>query len=330
MNFSENNLPFFKSVLDELNENVNNGDDIFGELPSIQNNLIYISPPEIQFNPYASNLSQVDDTVITSINLSFKDIATRLSTFIDRLPPIRTDKNALVQNLLRRIFSNYVNDWENLVDRDNIYIGDSYGLRLTLVNNDGTVLQDVETFCKDVKNNVNGIGKNNNYCIQMLDYSEKYASGNMAMKDNFSNFDLRALINKPVISSKTLKVSSTTLPTTQLGQSKLVYENLNRQEPVVNTVKRCQLLDNHGSRSEIQLSRVGGFGLAARQSDTTSHFNWHVCTTMMLANLGTSLSLRMSVIEFSDTDDFPVPTQNPTSFGLTAEQKAYLISRYSS
>ena len=314
------------------------------------------------FRAHASKLSKVDNTVITELNLSFKDIATRLTDFysntMENLPEsliilindracLLQTQTPLIQSVFRRICSNYVNDWDNLVDKDGNYIGDNYGLRITLASNDGSIIHDIQTYCKDVKNDLNGIGKKNNFCISVLDYSEKYASSTIAIIDNYSNIDATSLTNKSIIYNKTFKLASTILPTTQYqdqdqdqqAPSKLVYDYVNYvdgesqiiPETIITEFSSCKEIQNHGTRIEIQVSRQGGYGMAARNSVTMNKMNWYACMNIDLGNIATNFSLRMSIFEWGPNDDTPEPpAPNPFLISLTPQQKAYLISRFSS
>lgn len=300
--------------------------------------------------------------MITELNLSFKDIATRLTDFysntMENLPEsliilindracLLQTQTPLIQSVFRRICSNYVNDWDNLVDKDGNYIGDNYGLRITLASNDGSIIHDIQTYCKDVKNDLNGIGKKNNFCISVLDYSEKYASSTIAIIDNYSNIDATSLTNKSIIYNKTFKLASTILPTTQYqdqdqdqqAPSKLVYDYVNYvdgesqiiPETIITEFSSCKEIQNHGTRIEIQVSRQGGYGMAARNSVTMNKMNWYACMNIDLGNIATNFSLRMSIFEWGPNDDTPEPpAPNPFLISLTPQQKAYLISRFSS
>ena len=270
-----------------------------------------------------SNINQLPKEVITpSLNMSFYDIALVLENcqnqliyslnqagylqdILDNKP---TDQQLIdkIQSYIRRNFSNFCNNPNNLVDSKGNYIGLKYGLRILLVSNDGWVLQDVQTFCKDVKNAGPSFnGTNNNY----ISYTRTYIQ---TPSDNVY-YNPSKISFKPYIVSyglTVMKSSSTDLPTTlpTITPNLLNYVLIGQDgkptvevPPSSDSIIGNQIIDNHGTRYEIQISRLGLYGYASRRSDTTQTFNYYVCKNLGVPPFtlqGTEYTLRLSFFEW--------------------------------
>ena len=97
---------------------------------------------------------------IKNMGLSYRDIGIRVNKIIKQysINNLKNDKYLIDnQKKLRRDLSNWVNDPKNLVNSQGNYIGDKFGARITICLSDGTVIHDVQTFCRDIKNKNNRI-----------------------------------------------------------------------------------------------------------------------------------------------------------------------------
>jgi hypothetical protein len=173
-------------------------------------------------------------------------------------------------------------------------------LRVLICTNDGYVLQDVQTFCRDPRNN--RVGNNNNYCVQFLDFQVS-PSFPQTVTLNPSGIDLTDQ-KKPLQQLNVVKCQSNIVPSSV--ENKLEYKivdsngNLIKEETNNSFVNR-QLLDNHLTRTEIILSKISKYGFSSRRSDTTNNFNWYVARNVddtILQNKGTSFTLRVSFFEW--------------------------------
>ncbi len=266
--------------------------------------------------------NQISDQIIgNGLEVSFRNIAEKLDYAIfytlTILQPTdlfnyiienKTDDPVIIseiQSAFRRIFSNFVNDPANITDRYGNYIGDRYGLRILLCSNDGYVIQDVQTFCQNVADRSNS-GTNNNYCVQYINIITNPIFPSSVFF-NPSNIDLSLYSNFPQQQLNVLKCYSPTRPETLPGTfyydvvSPDGKKVLPETPPQNNNFSKLQIVDNHSTRTEIQLSRIGAYGYAARRSDTTNLFNWYVARNLgndFFQNLGTSFVLRLSYFEF--------------------------------
>jgi len=265
---------------------------------------------------------QISDQIIgNGLDVSFRDIANKLDYALlytlTILQPTdlfkyiienNTDNPVIIseiQSAFRRIFSNFVNDPSNITDRYGNYIGDKYGLRILLCSNDGYVIQDVQTYCKNVANKTNS-GDNNNYCVQYVNITTSSIFPSTVFF-NPSNIDLSLYSNFPIQQLNVIKCISPTRPET-LPET-FYYEVVSpdgktvipETPPQNNTFTRLLIVDNHSTRTEIQLARIGAYGYSARRSDTNNLFNWYVARNLgndFFQQLGTSFVLRLSYFEF--------------------------------
>lgn len=275
------------------------------------------------FLPNVNNLP--NEIINTSLNMSFRDIGLKLDMLLNELITIlyptplyqeiinNTTQDPVVINtllsVLRRLFSNYVNDPSNITDRDGNYIGDKYGLRILYCSNDGFVNADVQTFCKNVALKPY-VGKSNNYLVYYINpVPVQLTTLSNTIVQNPSNIDL-SITNKFPVQINVLKCKSTELPKSQ-DQTDLIYNVFGpapeyvvipETPPQTSIFDDLQIIDNHGTRLEIQESRASNYGYAARRSDTTATFNWYVSKNLgsnFLNNPGTSFSFRLSYFEFN-------------------------------
>ena len=199
--------------------------------------------------------------------------------------------------------SNWVNDPRNLTDSNGKYFGDKYGARVLVCASDGTVIHDVQTFCKDVIKN--RVGVSNNYMLWMTTSNNTPVTGT-TNTPSFTTINLAA--NPGVITgaysyNATYKVSSSTLPTSDPSKpgEKLQY-NVYEPELLPVVVVSESIINLHTTRKEIIQASLGRYGYNARRSDTINTFNWYVARKWgneLFTNLGTLYYFRLSYFEFS-------------------------------
>jgi hypothetical protein len=274
------------------------------------------------FLPKVNNLP--NEIINTSLNLSFRDIGYKLDELLNYLittllpTPLyqeiinNTTQDPVVLNetvsVLRRLFSNYVNNPNNITDKNGKYIGDKYGLRILYCSNDGFVNADVQTFCKNVAVQPY-VGANNNYLVNYINPVPVLGTTlSNTVIFNASNIDLSKTEKIPN-QLNVLKCRSPELPKSP-DQTKLIYNVIGpapeykiipETPPQTSIFNALQIIDNHGTRLEIQGSRGSNYGYAARRSDTTFLFNWYVAKNLdniFFSNPGTSFTLRLSYFEF--------------------------------
>jgi hypothetical protein len=274
------------------------------------------------FLPNVDNLP--NEIINTSLNMTFRDIGLKLDILIEETLTIlyptplyqeiinNTSEDPVLINtlisVLRRLFSNYVNDPSNITDRNGNYIGNKYGLRILYCSNDGLVVVDVQTFCKNVELKPYN-GKNNNYLVYYINpVPVEITTLSNTIIQNASNIDL-SKTNKFPTQLNVLKCYSPELPKS-INQTDLIYDVFGPPPnyvvipdtpPQTSIFNELQILDNHGTRLEIQQSRSSNYGYAARRSDTTSLFNWYVAKNLgsgFLSNPGTSFTIRLSYFQF--------------------------------
>ena len=285
---------------------------------------VNISLKQGYFIPKVTDLP--NEIINPSLNLSFRDIGIKLNDILNYVlttlypTPLyqeiinNTTEDPEVLNkliiVLRRLFSNYINNPANITDRDGNYIGNKYGLRVLHCSNDGFVNIDVETFCKDVINENNyKNGKNNNYLVDYINPVPVLGTTlSNTIIQNASNIDLSKTDKIPT-QLNVLKCYSPELPKSP-DQTKLIYNVFGpapeynvipETPPQISVFDKLQILDNHGTRFEIQESRASLYGYAARRSETSSYFNWYVAKNLgagFLKNPGTSFTVRLSYFQF--------------------------------
>jgi len=264
-------------------------------------------------------LCDIPSQKINGLNLSFREIGKRGDALVcnylfDNLDKAdqaiviaNTTQNPAVifdiQTKIRRILSNWVNDPRNLTDSNGKYFGDKYGGRILVCSSDGTVLHDVQTFCKDVVKN--RVGKSNNYILSILTSNNTPVAGT-TNTPVFTTINLAAnpgVITGPYSYKKTYKIGSSTLPTSEpiIPGEKLHY-NVYEPELLPVTVVSELIIDLHTTRKEIIQASLGRYGYNARRSDTINTFNWYVARKWgneLFTNFGTMYYFRLSYFEFS-------------------------------
>ena len=262
------------------------------------------------------------------LNLSFKDIGIKLDNFLIQLITILTptplfeelinntteDPELLQQfiSVLRRLFSNYVNNPNNITDVNGKYIGDKYGIRLLYCSNDGNVYVDTQTFCKNVAVKPY-VGINNNYIIE---YVNPNSLQSLAIPgtiiSNPSNISLSNYTsNGYSIKFNTLKCYSPELPKSP-DQENLIYNVFGpapeynvipETPPQTSTFFEFQNLDNFGAYKEIQQAQSCKYGFASRRSTSNidAIFSWMVSRNLandLFVNPGTNFIIRISFFKF--------------------------------
>jgi len=262
-------------------------------------------------------LCDIPSQKINGLNLSFREIGKRgdilvcnylfnnLNKADQAIVISNTTENPAVifdiQTKVRRILSNWVNDPKNLTDSDGKYFGDKYGARVLVCSSDGTVIHDVQTFCKDVIKN--RVGVDNNYILSIFSSNNTLVEGTKNTP-LFTTINLVAnpeVINGAFGFKKTYKIGSSTLPTSDPSKEKLQY-NVYEPELLPVTVVSETIIDLHTPRKEIIQASLGRYGYNARRSDTINTFNWYVARKWgneLFTNLGTLYYFRLSYFEFS-------------------------------
>ena len=262
------------------------------------------------------SISDLPKQKIIGLNLSFRDIAKRGNALVcnyifenlnnvDQAIVISntTQDPAVIfdiQTKVRRILSNWVNDPRNLTDSNGKYFGDKYGARVLVCSSDGTVIHDVQTFCRDVVNN--RVGVNNNYMLWMSTSNIIPVVGT-TNTPFFTTINLAAnpeVITDPYSNKNVYKIRSSTLPTSNPSNEPLKY-NVYEPELLPVVVVSESTIDLHTTRKEIIQSTLGRYGYNARRSDTVNTFNWYVARKWgndLFTNLGTLYYFRLSYFEF--------------------------------
>jgi hypothetical protein len=274
-----------------------------------------------------SNIYQLPKDIITpDLGLSFYDLAIKLNNCQDQLiywlaqadylkdvegnTPVDDETVSKVQNYIRRVLSNFCNNPDNLTNAKNEYIGKKYGLRLTLIANDGWILQNIQTFCQDVKNAgpsfSNGNNTNNNNYIS-------YARSNLQLSASNVYYNPSNIPFQPQFTSTILSVnqsSSSDLPTTLPPTNPMLLNYIligpdgkptDEVPPTSESIVSNKILDNHGTRYEVQLSSTSLYGYVSRRSDTNFKFNYYVCKYLgspPFTLSGTVYNLRLSFFEW--------------------------------
>lgn len=207
-----------------------------------------------------------------------------------------------IQTKIRRIFSNWVNDPRNLTDSTGKYFGDKYGAKITVCCENGYLIHDVKTFCKDVVNN--RVGTNNNYILWVNSSNIRPLDGTVNTP-LFSTINLVAnptVINSTYSTKKVYRISSSTLPTSEpaIPGEPLKY-NVYQPELLPITVSRVKSVWMNAPGKEYTQSSVGKYGYDARRSTERNTFCWYVVRKWgndLFTNLGTMYYIRLGYYEF--------------------------------
>ena len=250
---------------------------------------------------------------IKNLGLSFRDIGIRCNKIIKKysLKNLKNEDILKNQKKLRRELSNWVNDPKNLVNSQGNYIGDKFGARITICLADGLVIQDVETFCRDVKNKNNRVlGKNNNYIFLKNDIVSLDLTNQEFI---YSTLNTTTLNTNPFNSNikytnlRAYKVKSSTVPSSNSNSDVIQYSpNDTSDGDDIDIVSGSgEVMDLRTTRKEFIQATVRRYGYASRVSKqivttnpivTTNH---HVCKDVEGEN---EIYCRLSYFEF------PAPT----------------------
>jgi uncharacterized surface protein with fasciclin (FAS1) repeats len=265
------------------------------------------------------------DKRIPNLGLSFKDIGKRCNK-ISKKYLLNNLKNGTPneimnnQKTLRRALSNVVNDPENLVNHKGQYIGERYGLRITVITSGGLVIHDVETFCRDVRNlNKRILGnsnnfvyiKNNTFSQGGQDQTPLETSPAAAGQILFSTLNVNDVINSTIqyTNLNAYKVKSSSVPSSDPNSKVMRYLPNETNDGYIN-ISSGELIDLHTSRIECIQAVAGRYGYASRSKTTTN--SYYVCKHVQ-DDYGKSLLFRISFFEY--------PPQ--TSIDVLAESGEY-------
>lgn len=257
---------------------------------------------DVTTNSY-DNLTQIDDKIINAdLNLSFRDLAMRADHAVDYLmssltPNLRevlTVRGSAAQvselsSVIRRLLSNYVNNPDNIKDREGRSLAGNYGIRVLTCDDRGFVTNDVQTFT----------GNNNNSCVQFIN---QFPISFLPAK--IDDVDLSGLSEnvRGLQKLQVIKCSSDVAPTSILNdvgsRLKNEYKVFGDDAKTViaedfKSIVKIQILDNHSTRAEIMQARMAKYGVSARLSDTISTFNYYLAR-----NVG-NFVLRLSIFELA-------------------------------
>lgn len=216
---------------------------------------------------------------ITNMGLSYRDIGIRCNNIIKKysIKNIKNDKDIIKnQQKLKRDLSNWVNDSVNLVNSQGKYIGDKFGARITICLSDGTVIHDVRTFCRDIKNKNNiilgEIAGNNHYIFIKNEPVSLDASNKQFL---YSTFNLNNLTdNIKYENVYAYKVKSSNLPSSNPNSNLIQYSpnEINDGDDI--DIVSGELMDLHTTRKEYIQATIRRYGYTTESLVTTDH---HVC-----------------------------------------------------
>ncbi len=298
MTFVEDNQ---QTEIDELynlvSDNYTNSISSIELLPNT--NVLNGTEYNISFQTIGKRLNSIEQETIYYLEkaglLQYVLIGTQDSSIIDQ-----------IQSVIRRVFFNWTNNPNNLIDDNGNYIGSKYGFRILSASSDGWVLQDVETCAKNVGlYNVNELViTNNNY----ITYAQKTENINTNyVFANTSNVQFNTSQPLPSYQLLALKSYCQNLPPSNSNPKVLHYPIIDSNGNLIpeigpsqnnGDIIKTQILDNHGSRKEIQISNIGLYGYSRRLSDTTLNFNWYVSKLLSFEE-GATYNLRVSLFEFN-------------------------------
>jgi uncharacterized surface protein with fasciclin (FAS1) repeats len=241
---------------------------------------------------------------IEGLGLSFRDIGIRCNNIIKKysLNKLKNDKDILKnQQKLRRELSNWVNDPVHLVNSQGKYIGDKYGARITICIADGTVIHDVQTFCRDIKNKNNRIlGKSNNFIFLKNEPVSLDASNKQFIYSTFNLNNLNDNIKYENVYA--YKVSSSTLPSSNLSSNLIQYSPSETNDGDNLTIVSGEMMDLHTTRKEYIQATIRRYGYNSRTTEslvTTAH---KVCKYVENIQGANDIYCRLTYF------DFPAPT----------------------
>jgi transforming growth factor-beta-induced protein len=244
---------------------------------------------------------------IEGLGLSYRDIGIRCNKIIKQysLKDIKNDKDLIKnQQKLRRELSNWVNDPVNLVNSQGKYIGDKYGARITICLSDGTVIHDVRTFCRDIKNKNNRIlgeiAGNNHYIFIKNEPVSLDASNKQSFL--YSTFNPNNLTdNIKYENVYAYKVKSSNLPSSNLYSNLIQYSPNETKDGDDIDIVSGELMDLHTTRKEYIQATIRRYGYNSRVTESLVTTDHHVCK--YVENIqGANVYCRLTYFEF------PAPT----------------------
>ena len=219
---------------------------------------------------------------ITNMGLSYRDIGIRCNNIIKKysIKNIKNDKDIIKnQQKLKRDLSNWVNDSVNLVNSQGKYIGDKFGARITICLSDGTVIHDVRTFCRDIKNKNNiilgEIAGNNHYIFIKNEPVSLDASNKQFL---YSTFNLNNLTdNIKYENVYAYKVKSSNLPSSNPNSNLIQYSpnEINDGDDI--DIVSGELMDLHTTRKEYIQATIRRYGYNSRVTESLVTTDHHVC-----------------------------------------------------
>ena len=242
---------------------------------------------------------------IKNMGLSYRDIGIRVNKIIKQysINNLKNDKYLIDnQKKLRRDLSNWVNDPKNLVNSQGNYIGDKFGARITICLSDGTVIHDVQTFCRDIKNKNNRIlgeiAGNNNYIFIKNEPVSLDASNKQFLYSTFNVNNLTDNIKYENVYA--YKVKSSKLPSSN-PSSDLVYSRHDTNDGDILNIVSGELMDLHTTRKEYIQATIRRYGYNSRVTESLVTTDHHVCK--YVENIqGANVYCRLTYF------DFPPPT----------------------
>ena len=242
---------------------------------------------------------------IKNLGLSYRDIGIRVNKIIKQysINNLKNDKYLIDnQKKLRRDLSNWVNDPKNLVNSQGNYIGDKFGARITICLSDGTVIHDVQTFCRDIKNKNNRIlgeiAGNNHYIFIKNEPVSLDASNKQFLYSTFNVNNLTDNIKYENVYA--YKVKSSNLPSSN-PSSDLVYSRHDTNDGDILNIVSGELMDLHTTRKEYIQATIRRYGYNSRVTESLVTTDHHVCK--YVENIqGANVYCRLTYF------DFPPPT----------------------
>ena len=220
---------------------------------------------------------------IEGLGLSYRDIGIRCNNIIKKysINNIKNDKDVIKnQQKLRRELSNWVNDPVNLVNSQGKYIGDKFGARITICLSDGTVIHDVRTFCRDIKNKNNRtlgeIAGNNHYIF----IKNEPVSLDVSNKQSFlySTFNPNNLTdNVKYENVYAYKVKSSNLPSSKPNSNLIQYSPNETNDGDDIDIVSGELMDLHTTRKENIQATIRRYGYNSRTTESLVTTDHHVC-----------------------------------------------------
>lgn len=260
------------------------------------------------------------------LGLSYRHIARRCYLLSKKYSDDITSANLAREDVmssqqkLRRNLSNWVNDPKNLVNSKGKYIGDKFGARITVCMSSGVVIQDVETFCRDVNNKNNRIlGKNNNFIFIKNEYSDLNKENHDYV---FSTLNVDAIENSNIQyrTLKAYKVKSSSLPSSDPTSTMIKYSPNDTTSDDNVTIVAGHKLDLRTTRKEVIQATCGKYGYDSRIS-STNHPTHYVCKKVKGKDDRTFF-IRLSYFQFPPATILDVAAQSGNFTTLITALKA--------